>query len=74
MLSSGKWRCKKCRSEAVQKRRNKVKLMSIEYKGGKCEICGYDKCIDALEFHHLNSYKKKILGLPKKDTRVRLTK
>lgn len=58
VLSSGRWRCKKCRSEAVQKRRNKVKLMSIEYKGGKCEICGYDKCIDALEFHHLNSYKK----------------
>ena len=65
VLSSGKWRCKKCRSEAVQKRRNKVKLMSIEYKGGKCEICGYDKCIDALEFHHLNSYKKDF-GIAKK--------
>jgi 5-methylcytosine-specific restriction endonuclease McrA len=58
VLSSGKWRCKKCRSEAVQKRRDKIKLMSIEYKGGKCEICGYDKCIDALEFHHLNPNEK----------------
>jgi hypothetical protein len=28
--------------------------MAIEYKGGCCEICGYDRCIDALEFHHSN--------------------
>lgn len=55
---SGHWRCKKCRSEAVQKRRDKIKLMAVEYKGGKCEICGYDKCVDALEFHHLNPEEK----------------
>lgn len=30
------------------------KLELIENKGGKCEICGYDKNIAALEFHHLN--------------------
>ena len=30
----------------------------VKYKGGKCEICGYDKCIDALEFHHLNQETK----------------
>lgn len=35
-------------------RRNSLKLMSIEYKGGKCSICGYDKCVDALDFHHLD--------------------
>jgi len=40
---------------AVHKRRKKIRLMSIEYKGGKCVICGYDKCIDALEFHHTDS-------------------
>ena len=27
--------------------------MAIAAKGAKCEICGYDKCIEALEFHHL---------------------
>ena len=37
---------------AVHKRRRKIRLMSVEYKGGKCVTCGYDKCIDALEFHH----------------------
>jgi hypothetical protein len=26
--------------KAVAKRRKKVKSMSIEYKGGKCQICG----------------------------------
>ena len=32
--------------------------MAIEYKGSKCEICAYDKCADAFEFHHLDSLKK----------------
>ncbi|MCD5390374.1 hypothetical protein LR007_00665 [candidate division NPL-UPA2 bacterium] len=40
---------------AVHKRRRKIRLMTIEYKGGKCSICGYNRCIDALEFHHDNS-------------------
>ena len=30
------------------------KLELIRLKGGKCEICGYDKNIAALEFHHLD--------------------
>ena len=28
------------------------KLELIKYKGGCCEVCGYDKCPAALEFHH----------------------
>ena len=28
--------------------------MLIEYKGGKCQKCGYDKCQGALQFHHRN--------------------
>ena len=32
--------------------------MLINYKGGKCQMCGYDKCDRALEFHHLNSTEK----------------
>ena len=40
---------------AVQKRRQSIRLKAIEYKGGKCSICGYDKCVEALEFHHLDS-------------------
>ncbi len=54
----GYTKCKKCRVEAVNKRRKKMKAMAVEYKGGKCEKCGYDKCIGALEFHHLDPSQK----------------
>jgi len=37
---------------AVHARRKKIWRMSVEYKGGRCEICGYDRCIEALDFHH----------------------
>lgn len=56
--SEKRWRCKKCGSEAVIKRRQVLKKKAVEYKGGKCEICGYNTCIDALEFHHLNPEEK----------------
>ncbi|MGL5831482.1 MAG: hypothetical protein ACRCZE_05045 [Candidatus Altimarinota bacterium] len=38
--------------KAVALRRKNVRLKAIEYKGGKCQLCGYNKCLDALEFHH----------------------
>lgn len=38
--------------------RLRLKEKLVAYKGGKCEICGYDKCITALEFHHLNPDEK----------------
>ena len=41
--------------QAVVKRRKIIRQMAIDFKGGKCAICGYSKCIKALEFHHLNS-------------------
>lgn len=56
--SQNRWKCLKCQSEATQKRRDKIKAMSVQYKGGKCHICGYDKCYNALEFHHLDPNKK----------------
>ncbi len=33
----------------------------IELKGGKCERCGYNKCIQALEFHHRNPKDKEFV-------------
>lgn len=41
-----------------QERAIKRKLEMIEYKGGKCERCGYSKNICALEFHHINPDEK----------------
>ena len=37
---------------AVHKRRKKIREMAVDYKGGQCEACGYNSCLDALEFHH----------------------
>ena len=29
--------------------------MAVDYKGSHCELCGYSRCIEALEFHHTDS-------------------
>lgn len=52
------YRCVKCASASVQKRRDKLKELAVGYKGGCCSRCGYDKYIGALEFHHLDPKEK----------------
>ena len=54
--TESKWqsKCRKCFNLYCSKRWKKRKLEAIEYKGGQCEICGYNKCANALEFHHLD--------------------
>jgi transcription elongation factor Elf1 len=44
--------------KAVQRRREKVRRMAVEYKGGRCQVCGHERCIEALEFHHLDPTQK----------------
>jgi len=51
-------RCKNCHNKLTIDRGRKNKGLYIEYKGGHCERCGYDKCYSALDFHHLDSSKK----------------
>lgn len=36
----------------VQAWRERLKQKLVDYKGGKCERCGYNKCLSALHFHH----------------------
>jgi deoxycytidylate deaminase len=43
---------------AVAKRRRKLKAMVVQYKGGKCILCGYNKCIQAFDLHHKEDSKK----------------
>jgi len=47
-----------CPSCVTRIRRYRLKKKSVEYKGGKCEICGYDKSLAAMEFHHNDSNEK----------------
>lgn len=42
----------------VSELRREVKLKCIEYKGGKCQQCGYSKCPGALVFHHIDPTEK----------------
>jgi len=45
----------RCNSCAINERRFKIKKKAIDYKGGKCQICEYDKDVQPVyEFHHLN--------------------
>lgn len=55
---NAKYQCKKCWNSRTSKS-GKEKVLSLkEEYGGKCTRCGYDKCIDALEFHHLDPTQK----------------
>ena len=44
--------CKTCFNALAAIRDRKRKLEAISHMGGKCQHCGYSKCIRALEFHH----------------------
>jgi transposase len=56
----GSYRCKRCRSEAVSRRRRKVKAILVSEAGGRCRICGYDRNMRALHFHHLDPAMKRL--------------
>lgn len=46
------------RYKLLTNRRYKNKIKALEYKGNKCSICGYNKSIWSLHFHHLNESEK----------------
>jgi len=50
------------RAKTISALRRAMKKEAVKRHGGKCEICGYDKCIDALQFHHKDP-KEKEFGL-----------
>lgn len=50
--------CKICTSKQVVEKQRDLKSKCIEYKGGKCINCGYNKSPAALHFHHLDPSQK----------------
>ncbi len=50
--------CKPCALEESLSRITRFKQNCVNYKGGKCEICGYNRYFGALEFHHKNPTEK----------------
>lgn len=55
-LTDSEIRNNKIKSVIDWRKRAKDKL--IEYKGGECVICGYNKCSRSMDFHHLDPNKK----------------
>jgi hypothetical protein len=59
-----RWKARNILAVIDWRRRTKEKL--IAYKGGKCELCGYNKnCPSAYDFHHRDP-KKKEFGIGQK--------
>ena len=50
----GYYRCCACREAAVIRRRRKVKEILVGEAGGCCQLCGYDRNLAALQFHHMD--------------------
>jgi DNA-binding transcriptional ArsR family regulator len=71
----GIYRCLRCRSEAVARRRRRLKEILVADAGGACSVCGYDRHIGALQFHHRDGTEKKFglsdRGLTRSLTAVR---
>jgi hypothetical protein len=60
ILGNGKlfsW-CAECHRTTNRNKARDLKIKCVEYKGGKCEVCGYSHCLGALEFHHLDPEQK----------------
>ena len=50
--------CKSCTSLQTLERQRRLKQELVDYKGGSCTKCGYNKYVGALEFHHLDPTKR----------------
>jgi hypothetical protein len=51
-------RCRSCFNTYCIERWRQIKENAVEYKGGCCVYCGYNKNNSALEFHHLDPTQK----------------
>lgn len=50
--------CKICHNKRSGERMILIKQQCVDYKGGKCQHCGYNKYIGALDFHHIDPNEK----------------
>lgn len=50
--------CVQCLNRQTADRFRLFKNKCVQYKGGKCQCCGYNKYEGALQFHHIDPSKK----------------
>jgi len=53
-------------AKATAMRRLRLKKKMVDLRGGKCQICGYSRCLIALDFHHIDESTKEF-GLSQRD-------
>jgi hypothetical protein len=53
-----RFRCKRCVGEAVLRRQRRIKRILVQEAGGGCRVCGYNRCMTSLHFHHVNPSQK----------------
>lgn len=51
--------CVRCRADRVSAWRRRAKRTLVEEAGGRCVLCGYDRCVAALQFHHRDPGQKR---------------
>lgn len=56
--ASNRMCCYDCMPDGIQLTRGMFLAKLKQARGGKCVRCGYDKCLKALEFHHINPTQK----------------
>jgi hypothetical protein len=66
------FRCRLCRSGAVDRRRKEVKRVLVAEAGGCCALCGYDRSMAGLHFHHLEP-SEKAFALSRRGVTISLT-
>lgn len=50
--------CSSCSRGKSKQRRLDFKKWCVEYKGGSCVCCGYNRCFTSMDFHHRDENKK----------------
>src|SRR3954454_2885720 len=55
----GRPRCARCAADSVTRWRRRAKQILVAEAGGRCSTCGYDRCLAALTFHHLDPATKR---------------
>ena len=55
-----RWRCKRCVAERVTRRHQEMRRILVAEAGGRCAVCGYDRCLMNLHFHHVDPASKSL--------------
>ena len=52
--------CKPCEIKRINEMKRRLRATLISYGGGACKKCGYNRCVEALEFHHRDQNAKEV--------------